>query len=245
MSDLPISLKPYGNHAILIEWPHEVSEIILERMLDFEKFLITECLKEPGWETISAYNSLLLVNPDLQIDHSDFEIDIRQWYDIHREWAKREKALWKLPVCYDASFGIDMEHAVDVLKMSRDAIIKLHTETIYTVYGIGFLPGFMYLGGVPKALEINRKAQPRAKVEKGAVGLAGQQTGIYPQESPGGWNIIGNCPVPLFDSSKKDPCFVKIGDRVQFQSISLGEHELHKIEAEVGIYKPEKVIWNA
>lgn len=245
MTHPPISLKPYGRHAILIEWPNEVSEIILESILDFEDFLLKDCLKEKDWETIIAYNSLLLVHPKLEIDFPKFSHTLQEWYDRSKGQVAREKVLWKLPVSYDKSFGIDLEDVAKRLDKSVDAIIKLHTENTYTVYGIGFVPGFMYLGGVPAELEIPRKATPRLKVQKGSVGIAAKQTGIYPQESPGGWNIIGNCPVPLFDRNKKDPCFVNVGDKIQFQPISMGEYELHKIEAEVGIYKPEKILLDA
>lgn len=245
MSNPPISLKPYGRHAILIEWPHEVSERILDSILDFEDYLVRDCLKEKEWETITAYNSLLLIHPTLEVDYQDFSHKIKAWYQESNGRVKREKVLWKLPVCYDKSFGIDLEEVANCLALTPEDVIELHTKSVYTVYGIGFVPGFMYLGGVHVDLEIPRKAAPRLKVEKGAVGIAGKQTGIYPQESPGGWNIIGNCPVSLFDRSKKDPCFVNVGDKIQFKKVSLSEHELHKIEAEVGIYKPEKVIMDA
>lgn len=245
MTNPPISIKPYGRHAILIEWPKEVSEAILESILDFEDFLVRDCLKEKEWETISAYNSLLLIHPSLEVDHQNFSKKIKDWYKESSGRINREKILWKLPVCYDTSFGIDLEDVAKRLDKSVDAIIKLHTENTYTVYGIGFVPGFMYLGGVPSELEIPRKATPRLKVQKGSVGIAAKQTGIYPQESPGGWNIIGNCPVPLFDRNKKDPCFVNVGDRIQFQPITTGEYDLHKLEAEVGIYKPEKIVMDA
>jgi len=103
----------------------------------------------------------------------------------------------------------------------------------------------MYLGGVPKELEVARKPNPRPKVLKGSVGLAGKQTGIYPQDSPGGWNIIGKCPVSMFDVKKENPCFVSVGDKIKFKPISKAEYELHKIEAEVGIYNIEKSVWDA
>ena len=245
MSHPPITLKPYGIHSVLIEWPNEVNETILESILDFERYLKEYCIKDLELETVSSYNSLLLINPTKEIDFQDFGSKIKDWYARSKEAPEREKVLWKLPVSYDLSFGIDLEEVANRLGISTDEIIKLHTKSIYTVYGIGFLPGFMYLGGVPKELEIPRKAVPRLKVAKGSVGIASQQTGIYPQESPGGWNIIGNCPVSLFDPNKENPCFVNVGDKIQFEQVSLGEHELHKIEAEVGIYKPEKIVLNA
>jgi len=103
----------------------------------------------------------------------------------------------------------------------------------------------MYLGGLPSHLNIPRRITPRLNVTKGSVGLAGEQTGIYPQTSPGGWNIIGRCSVELFNPKLEKPCFVDIGDKVQFYSIERAEFDLHKIEAEVGIYKKEKTVWNA
>jgi len=182
-------------------------------------------------------------------DHLDFEDTKEMIQACHKKQGQskteRVQHLWTLPVCYDLEFGMDIEEAANTLKISVEELIKQHTSHQYVVYGIGFLPGFMYLGGLPSSLEIPRRAEPRLKVQKGSVGLASKQTGIYPQDSPGGWNIIGNCPVALFDPSKKDPCFVKVGDKIQFESISKAEYELHKIEGEVGIYKPEKVVLNA
>jgi len=156
-----------------------------------------------------------------------------------------ERNLWKLPVCYDSEFGPDLKETAEKLFVSESELIKLHTSHTYTVYGIGFLPGFMYLGGLPKNLETKRRATPRLHVDKGSVGLAGRQTGIYPQNSPGGWNIIGRCPVPMFNLNVKDPCFVNVGDAIQFVPIDKATFDLKIIEAEVGIYQPEKIAMDA
>ncbi len=241
MKSYPISIKPFGERAVLVEWPSEVKESILADILDFmESF---KALKIPGWEMSVAYNSLTMVYNN---DHLDFEETRKMILDCHAEQAKspsnRVQHLWTIPVCYDQEFGIDIEEVSKTLDLAVEELIQQHTSHQYVVYGIGFLPGFMYLGGLPKSLEIPRRSEPRLQVAKGSVGLAGKQTGIYPQESPGGWNIIGNCPVPLFNPSVKEPCFVKVGDKIQFHKISKAEYELHKIEAEVGIYKPEKEV---
>jgi len=124
--------------------------------------------------------------------------------------------------------------------METKTLIQLHASQQYTVYGIGFLPGFMYLGGLPKDIEVPRRSSPRLQVAKGAVGIAGKQTGIYPQESPGGWNIIGNCPVDMFNVDRDKPCFVSVGDQIQFYSISKAEYDLRTIEGELGIFKLQK-----
>lgn len=226
---------------MLIEWPNEVSEHILEKILHFETFLSKEVLTEHDWELVPSYNSLLVINRTEEIDFAKISADIHSWYGQLKETAKPDRYLWRLPVTYDLEFGLDLEDVASQLNKSIEEVIALHTGATYTVYGIGFLPGFMYLGGINKELELPRRANPRPKVLKGAVGIAGKQAGIYPQESPGGWNIIGNCAVPIFDASKENPCFVSVGDKIEFYKISKAEHDLRLIEAEVGIYKPEKI----
>ena len=241
MTDFPISIRPYGQHAILIEWPNEVDESILEDIIQFKSFLKQNFLDPKVWEMVPAYNSLTLIQSNEKIEYQTFKSQLRTWYSQRVGVKRANRYLWKLPVCYDLDFAIDLEEVAQNLGTSIDRIIELHTSHVFTVYGIGFLPGFMYLGGLPKALEVVRRAEPRQKVVKGAVGLAGKQTGIYPQESPGGWNIIGNCSVPIFDAKREEPCFVNVGDKIQFYSISRAEYDLHKIEGEVGIYQFEKI----
>ena len=245
MSKFSISIRPFGVHAILVEWPNEVDETILNDILKFTNYLETNCLDITKWEMVPAYNSVTLILRAVPIDFDKLKQKIRQWHGESLDAKPKPKSLWRLPVYYDQDFGVDLNDVSEKLSLSIPEIIKQHTENIYTVYGIGFLPGFMYLGGLPKSLEVARRATPRLKVQKGAVGLAGKQTGIYPQESPGGWNIIGNCPVPMFNSKKENPCFVNVGDKVQFYSIERAAYDLYKIEVEVGIYKLEKTEWDA
>jgi len=241
MMPYPLSIRPYGIHAVLVEWPNKVDEAILDDILQFYNYLKTHCLKEKGWEMIPAYNSLTLVQNNSTIDFKATSAKLKKWYSEKLETLPEQRFLWRLPVCYDLDFGIDLKEVSESLQLPISEIIKQHTENTYRVFGIGFLPGFMYLGGLPKTLEVPRKSTPRLKVEKGAVGLAGKQTGIYPQESPGGWNIIGNCSVSIFNAGRKEPCLVSVGDKIQFYSISRAEYDLHKIEGEVGIYKVEKI----
>ncbi len=241
MKSPTIHIKSFGVHAVLVEWPNEVSKVILNKILQFEALLKSDCLEGTDWEYVPAYNSLLIINKKSHIDYDSFSKKLLSSYEIMTETKPEQRYLWRLPVSYDLDFGIDLEEISKSLKKDIPEIIALHTGHIYTVYGIGFLPGFMYLGGLPKVLEVPRKAIPRLHVKKGAVGIAGKQTGVYPQESPGGWNIIGNCSVPIFDTSKEQPCFVGVGDQIQFYEVSRAEYNLHKIEAEVGIYQLEKI----
>ena len=243
MSQFPITLKPFGKTAILIEWPKRVDEAVLKHILTYQHFLKTKL--EDSWEMIPAYNSLTLINSRADFDYQEMRDQLFSWYKMPKPELPLKQHLWKLPVCYDLEFGIDLEAVAQALLLPVPEVILKHTSHVYTVYGIGFLPGFMYLGGLPNTLEIKRKKIPRLSVAKGSVGLAGKQTGIYPQDSPGGWNIIGRCPVPLFNPNAADPCFASVGDKIQFIPIERAEYELHKIEAEVGIYTPEKEEFHA
>ncbi len=240
MNTYPISIRPFGLQAILIEWPNEVEKAILDDIICYMDQLKSH-LDAAVWELVPAYNSLTLIKKDIPVDFSEFSEQLKRWYGEKKLGPSRDRFLWRLPVCYDLDFGIDLEDVAEKMQLSITEIIELHTKAEYIVYGIGFLPGFMYLGGLPASLEVPRKKIPRLKVERGAVGIAARQTGIYPQESPGGWNIIGNCPVPIFDVTKTPPCFVNVGDRIQFYAISRASYQLRTIEGEVGIYKVEKM----
>jgi len=239
----PITVKSFGEHAILVEWPNKVDDTILEDILQFTKFLKSRL--EEDWEFVASYNSLTLVSNAISIDFNNLKKELLNFYTAMDYTQKTERFLWTLPVCYDAEFGLDLDEVARKLSMTVSELISNHAANEYIVYGIGFLPGFMYLGGLPKELETSRKDTPRLRVSKGAVGLAGKQTGIYPQDSPGGWNILGNCPVPIFNVNAAEPCFVSVGDKIRFEAISRAEYDLHKIEAEVGIYKPKKMLLDA
>lgn len=130
----------------------------------------------------------------------------------------------RLPVCYDLEYAPDQDLLSQEKRMPREDIIRMHTSSVYRVYMIGFLPGFPYLGKVDPALQIARKQRP-VPVAAGGVGIAGNQTGIYPLNSPGGWQIIGRTPLKLFDPYATVPVKLKVGDRVQFFSITKEEFQ--------------------
>ncbi|MEZ2414392.1 5-oxoprolinase subunit PxpB [Muriicola sp. E247] len=235
MNSYPIHIKPFGERAILIEWPKEIERSILDDILTFKDFLRSEGYGPGQWELVAAYNSLALINNKSKIDFKELSADLQKLYPLRKEGVKQESRLWRLPVCYDEEFGIDLEEVSEQTGKTIEEVISLHTSATYTVYGIGFLPGFLYLGGVPAELVLPRRAAPRLHVKKGSVGLARKQTGVYPQDCPGGWNLIGNCPVPIFNAEKENPCLIRVGDRVQFYSIPRAQFDLHTIQAEVGL----------
>ena len=131
----------------------------------------------------------------------------------------------RIPVCYDPSFGFDLQLMADTKKILLEEIIRLHTAKNYRVYMIGFLPGFPYMATVDPMLATPRKMQPHKLVPAGSVGIAGNQTGIYSLDSPGGWNIIGRTPVSMFNLFKPNPSFLKPGDEIAFYPISKNAFE--------------------
>lgn len=122
-----------------------------------------------------------------------------------------------IPVYYN---GVDLETIATQHQLSVEEVIRIHTSKSYRVFMIGFLPGFAYMGKVDERIATPRHATPRINVQAGSVGIADLQTGIYPLASPGGWQLIGQTPLKIFDQQKKDPCLFSAGDRVQFISIS-------------------------
>ena len=223
-----LTYKLFGWSAILVEWPANISQEIIQDIISFER-QVKEI--DAILDTIIAYNSLLIRYQNPIVDKELTISQLKNKYTASSYVIKQDQFLWEIPVCYDASFGIDLEEIANKKKCSVTDIIRLHTETDYIVYFIGFQPGFLYLGGLHQNLHIPRKSNPRVRVDKGSVGIGGAQTGVYPQNSSGGWNIIGKSPLNFFNMKATNPCFAKPGDRIQFVAVDI--HTFYEIEREV------------
>jgi inhibitor of KinA len=128
-----------------------------------------------------------------------------------------------IPVCYGGELGPDLESVAKRHELDADEVVRIHAAGDYLVYMVGFMPGFAYLGGLSERIVTPRRSSPRTAVPAGTVGIGGQQTGVYPLESPGGWNLIGRTPYKIFDISREEPAMLVTGDRVRFRPISLAE----------------------
>jgi inhibitor of KinA len=130
-----------------------------------------------------------------------------------------------VPVCYDRDFAVDLDEVATRSRLMPAEVVSRHASASYRVACVGFTPGFPYLSGLPNELATPRRLTPRKLVAAGSVGIGGNQTGIYPQDSPGGWNIIGRTPLRLFDPSEVPPSLFVIGDTVRFRQITRDEFE--------------------
>ncbi|RCW92765.1 5-oxoprolinase subunit PxpB [Winogradskyella arenosi] len=239
--DFELRYSQYNERSILIEWPSIIDENILNDVLRFKALIETNTVKVLV-NVISSYNSLLVVYGSAIDNVNDSVLSLKNWYTNEDNSAALSSRLFEIPVCYEEEFAVDLAAYAKAVSRSKDAIINLHSSVIYKVYFIGFLPGFLYLGGLPKSLHLDRKNTPDLNIKKGAVGIGGKQTGIYPQDSPGGWHIIGSSPVEFFLPQETPPCFIKAGDRVRFKVISKSEYfELKKRYANASM-NPEQFL---
>ena len=241
MISFDLTYKPYGEHGILIEWPSKIDEDILDDVLRFKKNIENHYTKEKVYIK-SAYNSIL-VNYNYTIKNIyDIISVLKECYFSRNKLNNSICKLWRIPVCYDDNFGIDLEEISQISTLQKSEFIRLHSEPNYLVYFIGFLPGFLYLGGLHEKLHFPRRKTPRLAIEKGAVAIGGNQTGVYPNVSPGGWNIIGNSPIDFFNVNSDVPCFALPGDRVQFYEITPKEHANITKLVKAGVYQLESEV---
>lgn len=178
-------------------------------------------------DIIPAYDSIALIY-DRSIEDIDSEIEVIQSQFQESYTVEITPRIYKIPVCYE--LGLDWKNVENYTGLSRKEVIKKHTDENYTLAMMGFLPGFLYLSGLNEVISCPRKAAPRINIPAGSVGIAGNQTGVYSLESPGGWQIIGRTPNSFFDPKMDPPSEVRLGDKIEFYSIS--EIEFNKVKAE-------------
>ncbi len=224
------NIFPLGDSALLIDYGNEMNvginkKILLQfRVLQAARLpFITDIV--PAYSSLAVHYNVALLHDKKQGDRTVFEtaMALISPYLSSDDVEEENNRLIKLPVCYQPPFCLDMATIASAKNFDAEGIIRLHTAQSYRVYMLGFLPGFAYMGKVDDQIVIPRRQQPRANVPAGSVGIAGNQTGIYPFASPGGWQIIGRTPVPLFNKHLSNPTLLQPGDTVQFFSITANE----------------------
>lgn len=220
-----ISLQAMGDEALKVTFLEEVSPA-LNREIQFFCQKLQEANINGLVEWVPAFNAVTIY-------YEPYSVSYQELYDIifvlHQRTVKRDHApnrRFDIPVVYGGKDGPDLKRVAEHNQLSVERVIELHQNGEYLVYMLGFLPGFPYLGGLDRTIATPRLETPRTKTFAGSVGIAHEQTGIYPVESPGGWNIIGKTPVQLFDLHHETSAFLfRAGDRVHFHSITESEYE--------------------
>jgi inhibitor of KinA len=220
-----VRIFQFSERSILIEFDRDINKNLLYFLLNLKENIFLN-KGEQILQVTNTYDSLLVI---YKSTINNFYSEKNNFFELISNISTTDMpktSTKKIPVCYESDFSLDLEEVSEKTGLSISDIIKRHTRPIYTVYFIGFLPGFPYLGGMDSSLFCRRKSNPRPKINSGSVGIAGSQTGIYPSSSPGGWQIIGRTPLSLFDIHKTDnPCVLSPGDSLQFESISKEEFD--------------------
>jgi len=211
----PPRLLPAGDSALLIEFGDEIDPAINAQVHALARTLSEHPLPGLG-EPVPTYRSVLLHYDPLQLSFTEVTALAGEALARMKTRPRPEPRVVEIPVCYGGEFGPDLEFVARHNDLSPEEVIRLHSTTLYPVYMLGFSPGFAYLGGVPKAIATPRLSTPRTEVPAGSVGIAGEQTGIYPIATPGGWQLIGRTPLRLFDPQRDPPALLRPGDRVRF-----------------------------
>jgi len=229
-----LAIYQISENAVTIEFGVAIDDALLLRINAFDQLLKKSPFPGmrstvPGYATLSIFFDPLQVLNNEGLPGKTCYQKVSNYLQGLKEDEKAASIvaadIIEIPVCYGGDFGPDLTYVADFHHMTTDEVIRLHTSAIYTVYMIGFIPGFAYLGGLSDELETPRKESPRKVVPAGSVGIAGKQTGVYPLDTPGGWQLIGKTPLKLFDAAREQPSLLKAGDQVKFGAINYGDYE--------------------
>jgi inhibitor of KinA len=223
-------IAPLGDSAVILEFGEEINGEIQQKVQMLASFLEAH---PPEWmiEYIPAFTTVALFYNPL---HSSFHSLSNQTATPYEIVCKQLKALLtdlksgdipeprtvEIPVCYGGEFGPDLSEVASLNNLTEEEVIHYHTNGKYLVHMIGFAPGFPYIGGMPVEIAAPRKKSPRTRIPAGSVGIAGTQTGVYPIETPGGWQLIGKTPLALFRPGREYPALLQAGDHIRFKAIT-------------------------
>lgn len=217
-------ILPAGDAALTVEFGDTIAPRINDRVLAFVRRVARARLRGLV-EVVPTYRSATVYVDPLRCDWARLTTTVERLARRPVSGARRPGKLVRIPVVYGGEFGPDLAELARQAGLSPQAVIRLHSATEYRVYMLGFSPGFPYLGAVPNRIARPRLAEPRKSVPAGSVGIAGWQTGIYPQASPGGWLLIGRTPLALYAPRAPSPFALTPGDRVRFVPIPREEYE--------------------
>lgn len=215
-----------GDTAVTIEFGEGVDPALLARVDAFDHAVQGAIAAGRLFgivETVPTFRSLTLIYDPLSTSRTEIDPVLHELLAGNVSVTEESGRLWRFPVCYGGEHGPDLASLSAAVGLAPDEVVRLHTETTVRVYMLGFLPGFPFMGDLPEVLAQPRRSEPRVRVPAGSVAVAGRLTAIYPWESPGGWHLLGRCPVPLFSPAWPGAALLRPGDRVGFRAIDVTE----------------------
>ncbi|MDI3324909.1 5-oxoprolinase subunit PxpB [Pontibacterium granulatum] len=218
-----MQIEVAGENALIVYFGEKTAPSVSAKVQQAVSLLESE-LADKLIDLVPSYASLLVIYDLLACDHLEIKSTLRQLLGQLDNTTQNTGALITLPAYYSPESGPDLQDLAQRTGHSVGEVIQIHSQMEYRVYAIGFAPGFAYLGEVDPRIAAPRLSTPRQKVPKGAVAIADQQTAVYPAVSPGGWNLIGLCPTPMFDPDKSPTMPVQVGDRVRFKPINRDQY---------------------
>jgi KipI family sensor histidine kinase inhibitor len=228
---------PSGDSALAVEFGDAIDLAIAAKVTRLAGAIAARSLAGVT-ETVPTFRSLLVCYDPLATSQSRLigEIEALAVSEAAPEETVRH---WTLPVCYAPELAPDLAAVAELSGLSQEEVVRRHAGTTYRVYMLGFLPGFAYLGDLDAALRLPRRASPRSRLPAGAVAIAQAMTAVYPVESPGGWHLIGNCPVAMFDVAADPPALLAPGDQVRFRPVSRDDWQAIADAVAAGTFRPE------
>lgn len=222
-----IRILTEGDSSLLIEFGKEISPEVNAKITGTVQLLKEQHI-EGVLDIIPAFCSLLLNYDPRVISYDELKDRMERLVKLDIKTGKQTKKIYEIPVCYGGEYGPDLENIAEHAGLSVEEVIQIHSSKDYLIYMLGFLPGFCYLGGLDERIHTPRLANPRVKINAGSVGIGGSQTGIYPLESPGGWQLMGLTPVKTYDPEREIPILVQAGDYIRF--VPIDEQEFIRIK---------------
>ncbi len=221
-----------GDKSIVVEFGNLISEEINKKVVSLMEAIENSDINDFIDEMTPTYRSLMINYNPLKIDFDSLLKEVKLLEKNIKSSGTIKKNIIEIPVLYGGEYGPDIENVAKHNNLSIEEVIKIHSEKEYLIYMLGFTPGFPYLGGMDERIETPRLKVPRTKIPEGSVGIASKQTGVYPIDSPGGWQLIGRTPLKLYDPDKESPILLKAGNYVKFVPIT--KEEFDKLSAENG-----------
>ena len=231
-----VKILTAGDSSILIQFGNAIDPDINARIAATVQ-LMKEQHIEGVVDIIPAFCSLLINYDPRVISYDEMKTRMEKILSVEIAAGARKKKVFEIPVCYGGAFGPDLPAIAEHAGLTEQEVIDIHTSTDYLIYMLGFLPGFTYLGGLDARIHTPRLANPRIRIPAGSVGIGGSQTGIYPMDSPGGWQLMGLTPVRTYDPDREVPILVEAGDYIRFVPVDRTTYDRIKEEVEQGTYQ--------